>query len=59
MEFKFNITKLLRPDEQGFCCLDGARGNPFSSVAAQQRSSMYFGQGPGPAASAAPLTEGD
>ena len=59
MEFKFNIGKLLRPDEQGYCCLDGMRGNPFTQQAGAQRSSMYFGQGPGPAASAAPISEGD
>jgi len=34
MEFKFGVNKLLRPDEQGFSCLDGNRGNPFSSAAA-------------------------
>ena len=33
MEFKFNIGKLLRPDEQGYCCLDGMRGNPFTQQA--------------------------
>lgn len=59
MEFKFNVGKLLRPDEQGFSVLDGSRGNPFSQLGAAQRSSMHFGQGPGRAASVAPLGEGD
>jgi len=34
MEFKFNVSKLLRPDEQGYALLDGSRGNPFASHAA-------------------------
>ena len=59
MEFKFNVTKLLRPDASGFCCLDGNRGNPFSSGGAAQRSSMYFGSGMSPAQSSAPLGEAD
>ncbi len=60
MEFKFNVTKLLRPDATGFCCLDGNRGNPFSNTGAAQRSSsMYFGSGGGPTASVAPLSEAD
>ena len=51
MEFKFSIAKLLRSDALGICVLDGARGNPFASTkGAANRSSMYFGQGPGPAA---------
>ena len=32
MEFKFGITKLLRPDATDFAVLDGSRGNPFSST---------------------------
>ena len=60
MEFKFSVGKLLRADANGFVVLDGSKGNPFSSsAAANQRSSMYFGQGPGPAASATPLNEAD
>lgn len=59
MEFKFNVAKLLRPDATGMAMLDGARGNPFKSTAAsQQRSSMYFGGGNGPASTAA-MNEGD
>ena len=60
MEFKFSVGKLLRPDANGFSVLDGARGNPFSSQpGAANRSNMYFGQGPGSAAAAAPLTDSD
>jgi len=60
MEFKFGVTKLLRPDANGFTVLDGARGNPFSSsVGAAQRSSMYFGQNQGPSTSANPMNESD
>ena len=60
MEFKFNVVKLLKPDSNGFIVLDGSRGNPYNARAgAQQRSSMYFGQGNGPAASMAPISEAD
>ena len=59
MEFKFNVGRLLRPDAEGYCILDGSRGNPFGNAGAAQRSSMYFGQGSGPAAAQAPLGEGD
>lgn len=60
MEFKFNVGKLVRPDATGFSVLDGSRGNPFSSTAnAKNRSSMYFGNGTGPANMAAPIQESD
>ena len=61
MEFKFGVTKLLRPDASGYSVLDGSRGNPFSSNAgAAQRSSMYFGQGQGNVGAAGnPLNESD
>lgn len=28
MEFKFSVSKLLRPDTQGFIVLNGSKGNP-------------------------------
>lgn len=28
MEFKFLVSKLFRPDAQGFVVLDGSKGNP-------------------------------
>ena len=60
MEFNFNVAKVLRADEQGFCFLDGAKGNPYTSAGAQMsRSSMYFGQGSGPSSVAASLGEGE
>ena len=29
MEFKFNVTKLLKPSATGYVVLDGKQGNPY------------------------------
>jgi len=44
MEFKFNLSKLFKPDEQGFVVLHGPKGNPAQEAERQkfnQKSNLF------------------